>query len=191
MTGTMLKIDITGRDGRTLKDAWHAGPRTYLGLQIPVSRICSPSPARQPVVLCNMPVAIEQHVNWVTDCIRHMRETTTPPSKPPRTGRRLDRRGQSGGRRHPFATGQPLLVPCHVPASRDLHALCRRYGPLPDDLRRGCRKRLSRFRFDQSRRRGGRRLILSPPPRRPWFDPARARCPTLMRICPPAWPKPG
>ena len=27
-----------------------------------------------PSVLCNMPVAIEQHVNWVTDCIRHMRE---------------------------------------------------------------------------------------------------------------------
>jgi hypothetical protein len=26
-----------------------------------------------PSVLCNMPVAIEQHVEWITDCIAHMR----------------------------------------------------------------------------------------------------------------------
>ena len=98
----MLKIDITGRDGRTLKDAWHAGPRTYLGLQIRVPGVHPHRPG-QPSVLCNMPVAIEQHVNWVTDCIRHTRR---PPSKPPRPRRQLDRRGQSGGRRHPFAAGQ-------------------------------------------------------------------------------------
>ena len=75
MTGTMLKIDITGRDGRTLKDAWHAGPRTYLGLQIPgFPNLFTLTGPGSPSVLCNMPVAIEQHVNWVTDCIRHMRE---------------------------------------------------------------------------------------------------------------------
>ena len=27
-----------------------------------------------PSVLCNMPVAIEQHADWITDCIAHMRE---------------------------------------------------------------------------------------------------------------------
>ena len=27
-----------------------------------------------PSVLCNLPVAIEQHANWITDCIAHMRE---------------------------------------------------------------------------------------------------------------------
>jgi hypothetical protein len=26
-----------------------------------------------PSVLCNMPVAIEQHVEWITDCIGHLR----------------------------------------------------------------------------------------------------------------------
>ena len=34
MTGALLRIDIKGRDGQTLRDAWEAGPRTYLGLGI-------------------------------------------------------------------------------------------------------------------------------------------------------------
>ena len=34
MTGTLLKIDIRGRDGVTLQEAWAHGPRTYLGLQV-------------------------------------------------------------------------------------------------------------------------------------------------------------
>ena len=28
MTGTLLRIDIRGRGGRTLQDKWKAGPRT-------------------------------------------------------------------------------------------------------------------------------------------------------------------
>lgn len=35
MTGSLLRIDIQGRDGLALKDAWYAGPRNYLGLQVP------------------------------------------------------------------------------------------------------------------------------------------------------------
>ena len=75
MTGPLLKLDIHGRDGRSLKDAWHAGPRTYLGLQVAgfpnLFTITGPG---SPSVLCNMPVAIEQHVEWITDCIAHMRQ---------------------------------------------------------------------------------------------------------------------
>lgn len=75
MTGSLLKMDITGRKGRTLKDYWSAGPRTYLGLQVPgfpnMFTITGPG---SPSVLCNMPPAIEQHVNWITDCISHMQQ---------------------------------------------------------------------------------------------------------------------
>ncbi|NIO41278.1 MAG: cyclohexanone monooxygenase, partial [Burkholderiales bacterium] len=74
MTGTLLKVDIRGRNGQSLRDAWHAGPRTYLGLQVPgfpnLFTITGPG---SPSVLCNMPVAIEQHVEWITDCIAYMR----------------------------------------------------------------------------------------------------------------------
>ena len=74
MTGPMLNLNITGRDGVALKDVWNAGPRNYLGLQIAgfpnLFTITGPG---SPSVLCNMPVAIEQHVDWIADCIAHMR----------------------------------------------------------------------------------------------------------------------
>ena len=74
MTGPMLRMDIRGRDGVALKDVWEAGPRNYLGLQVAgfpnLFTITGPG---SPSVLCNMPVAIEQHAEWITDCIAHMR----------------------------------------------------------------------------------------------------------------------
>jgi cation diffusion facilitator CzcD-associated flavoprotein CzcO len=75
MTGPLLRLDIRGRDGLRLADAWAAGPRNYLGLQVAgfpnMFTITGPG---SPSVLCNMPVAIEQHVEWITDCIAHMRK---------------------------------------------------------------------------------------------------------------------
>ncbi len=74
MTGPLLRMDIRGRDGVALKDVWEAGPRNYLGLQVTgfpnLFTITGPG---SPSVLCNMPVAIEQHADWTTDCIEYMR----------------------------------------------------------------------------------------------------------------------
>jgi cyclohexanone monooxygenase len=74
MTGTLLKIDIRGRGGRTLREAWRAGPRTYLGLSVAgfpnFFTITGPG---SPSVLTNMMVSIEQHVNWISDCIARLR----------------------------------------------------------------------------------------------------------------------
>ena len=74
MTGPLLRMDIRGRNGVALKDVWEAGPRNYLGLQVAgfpnLFTITGPG---SPSVLCNMPVAIEQHADWITDCIAHMR----------------------------------------------------------------------------------------------------------------------
>ena len=73
MTGPLLRIDIRGRGGVTLKQRWEAGPRTYLGLQVHgfpnLFTITGPG---SPSVLSNMFVSIEQHVDWVGDCIEHM-----------------------------------------------------------------------------------------------------------------------
>jgi cation diffusion facilitator CzcD-associated flavoprotein CzcO len=75
MTGSLLKIDIRGRDGLTLQEKWEGGPMTYLGLQVAgfpnMFTITGPG---SPAVLANMPTAIEQHVDWIGDCIAHMRE---------------------------------------------------------------------------------------------------------------------
>ncbi len=75
MTGTFMKIDIRGRDGMTLREKWAEGPKTYLGLQVSgfpnMFMITGPG---SPSVLCNMPVCIEQHIEWVGDFIGWMRE---------------------------------------------------------------------------------------------------------------------
>ena len=75
MTGTLLRIDIRGRGGQPLRDKWSAGPRTYLGLAMGgfpnLFAITGPG---SPSVLSNMIVSIEQHVDWIADCIVYMRE---------------------------------------------------------------------------------------------------------------------
>jgi cation diffusion facilitator CzcD-associated flavoprotein CzcO len=75
MTGALTRIDITGRNGRCLKDAWEEGPRTYLGLQMAdfpnLFTITGPG---SPSVLSNMVTSIEQHVEWLADLLAHMRE---------------------------------------------------------------------------------------------------------------------
>src|SRR4051794_8305086 len=75
MTGSLLRMDIRGRDGLPLAKAWAAGPRNYLGLQVAgFPNLFTVTGPGSPSVLCNMPVAIEQHVEWITDCIAHMRK---------------------------------------------------------------------------------------------------------------------
>jgi cation diffusion facilitator CzcD-associated flavoprotein CzcO len=74
MTGPMLRMNITGRNGMSLAQAWEAGPRTYLGLQIAgFPNLFTVTGPGSPSVLCNMPVAIEQHAEWIANCIAHMR----------------------------------------------------------------------------------------------------------------------
>jgi cation diffusion facilitator CzcD-associated flavoprotein CzcO len=75
MTGALLSIDIRGREGRTLQDAWAEGPRTYLGLNsVGFPNFFTISGPGSPSVLTNMIVSIEQHVNWITDCLAYLRE---------------------------------------------------------------------------------------------------------------------
>ena len=75
MTGPLLRVDIRGRGGKRLVDAWIDGPRSYLGIAIHgfpnLFTITGPS---SPSVLSNMLVSIEQHVDWVSDCIGWMNE---------------------------------------------------------------------------------------------------------------------
>ena len=75
LTGPLLALDIRGRDGVALKDVWAAGPRSYLGLQVPgFPNLFTMTGPGSPSVLTNMPVAIEQHAEWIADCIGHLRE---------------------------------------------------------------------------------------------------------------------
>jgi len=74
MTGALTNVDIRGRDGIQLREKWHGGPQTYLGLMtagLPnLFMITGPG---SPSVLSNMIVSIEQHVDWTVDAIAYMR----------------------------------------------------------------------------------------------------------------------
>lgn len=75
MTGALTRVDIRGRGGRSLKEKWTEGPRTYLGLMSAgfpnLFMITGPG---SPSVFTNMLPTIEQHVDWVSDCIAYMRD---------------------------------------------------------------------------------------------------------------------
>ena len=73
MTGALLGVDIKGRAGESLNAKWEAGPRTLLGIMTAgfpnMFMITGPG---SPSVLSNMIVSIEQHVDWIMDCLAKM-----------------------------------------------------------------------------------------------------------------------
>jgi cyclohexanone monooxygenase len=73
ITGSIVKIDIRGRGGQSLRDKWAEGPRTYLGLMSAgfpnLFIITGPG---SPAGLTNAVVSIEQHVEWISDCLAYM-----------------------------------------------------------------------------------------------------------------------
>lgn len=74
ITGAFDRIEFRGVDGRTLKDKWAGGPRTYLGIQSAgfpnLFTLVGPHNA---ATFCNLPRCIEQNVEWVTALLRYMR----------------------------------------------------------------------------------------------------------------------
>ena len=73
MTGALTSLDIIGRKGIILRDQWNQGAKSYLGLGVSnfpnLFTITGPG---SPSVLSNMMPSIEQHVNWIADCIGWM-----------------------------------------------------------------------------------------------------------------------
>ena len=75
MTGSLNKIDIRGRDGQKLKEKWAPGPATYLGLQtVGFPNLFTITGPGSPSVLANMVTGVEQHAEWISDCIAYIRE---------------------------------------------------------------------------------------------------------------------
>ncbi|MEQ5871547.1 NAD(P)/FAD-dependent oxidoreductase [Sagittula sp. NFXS13] len=75
MTGALTRIDIRGADGLTLKEAWKDGAHTYLGLGVSgFPNLFTVTGPQSPSVLANVIASIEQHVEWISDCMTHMRD---------------------------------------------------------------------------------------------------------------------
>ena len=75
MTGALMAVDIQGRGGLSLNAKWSEGPSTYLGLATrDFPNFFVVTGPGSPSVLSNMVQSIEQHVEWITDCIAYMEE---------------------------------------------------------------------------------------------------------------------
>lgn len=73
MTGSVAKLNIAGRGGTTLNDAWADGPATYLGLAVPgFPNMFNMTGPGSPSVLANMVLHSELHVDWVADAIAYL-----------------------------------------------------------------------------------------------------------------------
>jgi cyclohexanone monooxygenase len=74
MTGALREIDIRVGNGPTLAEKWAGGPLTYLGLMVSgfpnMFTITGPG---SPSVKTQMIVAIEQHMDWIGDCLTTLR----------------------------------------------------------------------------------------------------------------------
>ncbi|MGA7262046.1 MAG: NAD(P)/FAD-dependent oxidoreductase [Stellaceae bacterium] len=75
MTGAMKEIDIHTDAGMSVREKWEHGPRTYLGIMIAgfpnLFMITGP---QSPGVKSQMILACEQHVDWIADCMRYLRD---------------------------------------------------------------------------------------------------------------------
>ena len=73
MTGALNRIDIRGRQGQALVNKWQDGPVAYLGLQVHgFPNLFTVTGPGSPSVLSNVLVSIEQHVEWISDCIEYL-----------------------------------------------------------------------------------------------------------------------
>ena len=73
LTGPLTRLGIRGREGQQLAEKWAHGAQTYLGVATQgfpnLFMITGPG---SPSVLGNMPTSIEQHVDWICDCIAYL-----------------------------------------------------------------------------------------------------------------------
>jgi len=74
-TGALTHIDIRGRDGELLKDAWADGIRTFMGLQVHgfPNMFMTMGPLSPAAAFCNVPTCIQQQIDWIADCMDFVR----------------------------------------------------------------------------------------------------------------------
>jgi len=103
MTGTLGRIAIAGRGGQLLTEAWADGPHTYLGLAMAgfpnLFLITGPG---SPSVFSNMLMSIEQHVEWIAQCLADLRNTCAATIEP-------DAAAQAAWDEHSAAVAAPTV----------------------------------------------------------------------------------
>lgn len=75
MTGALSRMTITGREGVVLTDKWHEGPSSFMGLAVHgFPNMFTINGPGSPSALVNMITGAEHHVEWIADCMMHLRD---------------------------------------------------------------------------------------------------------------------
>lgn len=75
LTGSLTSIDIIGRTGQTVREAWADGPSTYLGIGVPgFPNLLTLNGPGSPSVLTNMSLGSEQQGDYALRLIMHARD---------------------------------------------------------------------------------------------------------------------
>ncbi|HKY89404.1 MAG TPA: NAD(P)/FAD-dependent oxidoreductase [Nevskiaceae bacterium] len=74
-TGALTRIDVRGRGGRSLREDWGRDIRTTMGLQVHgyPNLFTTGAPLAPAAAFCNMTTCLQQQVDWIADCIQHLR----------------------------------------------------------------------------------------------------------------------
>jgi cation diffusion facilitator CzcD-associated flavoprotein CzcO len=75
MTGALSRIDVRGREAMSLRDFWSTeGPLSYLGLAVAgFPNLFTIQGPGSPSAATNFVAALEQHVEWISDCLEYLR----------------------------------------------------------------------------------------------------------------------
>ena len=73
-TGALSRMNIHGREGRSLTEQWRQDIRSTLGLQVNgyPNLFTIAGPLAPATALCNMTTCLQQQAEWVTDCIQYV-----------------------------------------------------------------------------------------------------------------------
>ena len=139
-TGALTRIDIRGRGGRLLKDDWGREIRTTMGLQVHgyPNLFTTAAPLAPSAALCNMTTCLQQQAEWISDCIRYMRDHDLMVCEPTREAEdqwiehhEADRRRNAGDQDQLLVHGVQRGGQAAAPA-----VLHRRRRGLPAEVRR-------------------------------------------------------
>ena len=85
-TGSLTRIDVRGREGRSLTEDWGRDIRTMMGLGVHgyPNLLTTATPLAPSAALCNMTTCLSQQTEWISDAIEHVRaqgKQTIEPTK--------------------------------------------------------------------------------------------------------------
>ena len=85
-TGALTRIDIRGSDGTSLKECWAKDAETFMGMQVHgyPNMFTVMAPMSPGAAYCNVPTCSQQQVEWITDCIDHVRKQRQQSIEPTR-----------------------------------------------------------------------------------------------------------